>query len=81
MEPTTPWERRLEMIAELKDGWDGYKSSAIEPATIRQAAVVIRALIQGGMSVPFVYPTRDGTVFLEWDGRENLSVEIHACEL
>jgi hypothetical protein len=65
----SPWQQRLEEIAQLEDGWlDGHGHRVAEPV-IGHARRVLTALTRRQIPGPdpAVFPTPGGGVQLEWD--------------
>jgi hypothetical protein len=77
MSPLPPEvESELERLSELPTDWDGNGTVALDQATVARARFVLGfAFFFGGeaLPVPFLSPTRDGRLILEWElepGRE-----------
>lgn len=72
MSDKVQWKRITERLATIAK-----MDPTIEAVTVKRAEEVIRALIAGGMPVPFIYPN-DGYIRLEWDGHDSLTLDVHA---
>ena len=61
-------EDRLEQIARLPAGWDGNGTAEVNPSTVRRTRSVLEQVRSVGtdLNAPFISPTRDGRMILEW---------------
>lgn len=65
--------QRIINLLSLKDGWDGKGSKAINPAVIADAVDLIRRLSsRTDYKEPFIAPTFEGFVQIEWSSRNRL---------
>lgn len=61
---------RFEMIRDLDTGWDeqGYDSEAFDPDLVDQAQAFVYSLVDDfDIPAPFIYPTFDTEIELEWE--------------
>ena len=70
--PSLPVEvaMELERLANLPADWDGSGIASLDPTTVERTRFVLRlAFLFGGsdIPVPFISPTRDGRMILEWE--------------
>ena len=68
---------RLDELAELKPGWAGEGTPAIDPSTIEHAREVLKHLKTEEQ--PFISPSADGAVCLEWE-EADLELEIDGLD-
>ena len=60
---------RLEHLAQLPQNWDSYGGLPISPKAVEQAKAILREVIALGgkdFPLPFIGPSGDGTLVLEW---------------
>ena len=68
--------RKLEKIGELGPDWNGYGACPFSKSMLRKAKWLIKSLnIQ-----PEIFPTADGTIQLEWNGKNESYLEIQFSE-
>jgi hypothetical protein len=58
----------LYKLDDLKANWGGEGDDPITDAAISNAIRLLYRLYRRGVRRPYIYPTRDGNVQLEWDG-------------
>jgi len=56
----------LQSLAELNANWDSYGAIPPSPAALERAWHYASALVERGLAMPEVFPTRSGGVQLEW---------------
>ncbi len=59
-------ETRLEMLAELKDGWLDGGGQALDAKALRELAGAFDGFYDSRLALPFIYPTAEGNVQAEW---------------
>ena len=78
-------ENKLDDIANLEQGWDGYHASAIDGVVVRNAHSFIASMISEGFEAVLaddVYPTPYGTIVVEYTNDNGLvSMEISATQV
>jgi hypothetical protein len=70
--------QRISELANLSAGWDGEGAKPVKPHVLADAVETLRrlSLLTGVFHEPFVAPTFDGLVQLEWHGdRRSLDLE------
>ncbi|WP_299343143.1 hypothetical protein [uncultured Pseudoxanthomonas sp.] len=66
-QPRIAFQERLDELAELKEGWLEEGAPAPSKTTIDATRPFLEALTQSsGISSPFIYPSAEGGVALEW---------------
>lgn len=68
--------RKLELIADFQDGWDGYNAKKISDNLINNVQNTIFSLIYQ----PELFPTAKNTIQLEYDGPNNTYLEFEIDE-
>ena len=70
-------ERRVAELKELKDGW--YENDGIAPSHVLLDWIVahIKKYFTYDIPLPYMYPTFEGKVSLEWDINDwNINIEV-----
>src|SRR5882672_1856446 len=70
---------RIKELLELPDNWDGEGSSAVRMHALADVIEVLKRLARkpGRVSDPFLAPTFDGLVQIEWHGaKRSLEIEV-----
>lgn len=67
---------KLDTIANLGQGWDGYEGDELSAACLARARAIIAAL-PAWVPSPVLFPNPNGTLTLEWESEKGeLSVEV-----
>jgi hypothetical protein len=61
-----PVRERLEWIASLPSGWDGYGAARVGKETIERAFRFLQAVLPAAAPAPDIGPTKDGCLVFEW---------------
>src|SRR5687768_491011 len=64
----------LQSLAELREDWDSYGAIPPSPMALERAWHHASALVEHGLAMPEVFPTRSGGIQLEWH-RESVELE------
>lgn len=65
---------KLKEIAKLKKNWGGYGEKPIPKAVIKDTKHILEGL--GDLPQPFIAPTADGEIQIEWEKEDGLYLEI-----
>lgn len=65
---------KIQEIANLPKNWNGYESKPIPPLVIERATEVVKGL--GALPQPFIAPTADQEIQLEWEKEDGLYLEV-----
>ena len=60
-------EQKLQRFSELPENWNSYGASAPTSAVIEEARKILTAVIDLGLSEPWVAPGGDGSIGLQWE--------------
>ena len=76
-----PWSQplasKLQELATLPEGWDGYNGKPVCPAIVRCAAQLVDQLYVPGLIKPHLVPGGDDTLQLEWHVNQfDLEIDI-----
>jgi hypothetical protein len=72
--------QRIKELSELPDGWDGDRAKPMKTVVLSDVVMVLKWLAeQPSYNEPFLVPTFDGLVQMEWHGEKRL-LEIEAVE-
>lgn len=69
---------RFEAILGLKAGWHDGEGESLATEAIQNLADKITATYPDTIPLPYLYPTQDGTLLLEWELSDSPSLEIDA---
>ena len=61
---------KVRELSSLEEGWDGEDGSPVRVDVLARAVMLLRLLKQegSGFTMPFIAPTFDGSVLLDWTG-------------
>ncbi len=78
---TDSLRRKMSDLAALEQNWDGEGAQPVKESVLADVAEALRRLRQGALTFrePFLAPTFDGFVQIEWGGRQR-SLDIEAVE-
>lgn len=65
---------KLDEIAAFKENWDGYGGRQIPSAVIKETKHILEGL--SDLPQPFIAPTADGEIQMEWEKEDGLYLEI-----
>lgn len=78
MHTTADIDARLDQLAKLEAGWDGYLTGPFSQTVVKSARVVAYAIAAAGHSIA-ITPTSAETIAIEWmDGDMECIAEISA---
>lgn len=63
---------RLQHLAQLEAGWDGYEAKPLSPVAVASAALTAYSVLTAYGEAPnFIAPIPDGGVQVEWDSAQS----------
>jgi hypothetical protein len=61
-----PFGEALDALVGLEPDWDSYGALPPSPLALQYAWIFVSMLVENGLSIPQVFPTRSGGIQLEW---------------
>lgn len=71
-----PIASRLEELSKLEDGWFEGSGVGVDPVALRDATSDLVSFYPDELDLPFIYPTPEGNLMIEWEHPESPTLEI-----
>lgn len=76
--PNYELAKRFDTIVALEEGWNDGEGEPFTTDAMQSIAEKITAIYPDTLPLPYIYPTQDGNLLLEWETTDSPSLEIDA---